>query len=99
MKPTTKQRREAICLTVEENNLPKETIHLSPVEYNQAIVGYIEDAEGCHLCYNKATLLKIMGKIHGWNEEDCLEWYNYNTVRSLPYFKSSGVIPVILETV
>lgn len=93
----TKKQIEELIVRANEMNEPKTAIRLEPIEYDAAIVGIVEFSGEAHLCYSKAKLLKIIEKIHGWKPDDCLEWYEYNTVRSLPYMARYGAMPVVLE--
>lgn len=84
--------------TVDRNDDDRrKTIRLEPKEYDVAIVGMIEDEARCHLCYSVKKLIAVMRKVNGWALEEAVEWFEYNTVRALPYMASEGVAPVLLH--
>lgn len=61
--------------------------------FDDAIEGYVESAGGIRVVYDYEKCIQCL-KAEGLSDEDALDSFEYNTVRSLPYM---GVLhPLIL---
>lgn len=84
-------------MTVEEimertGDLP---IVFLPHEYDDAIVGLAVDGVEAHkIIYSKQKFLEGLQR-EGMTEEEAIDWYEYNTVRSLPYMGEHA--PIFME--
>ena len=80
------------------DNAPVCCLGKTPEEFAQAIVGVFMDPKTGHYraVYAEDGVLECLLKLNPeWEYQDAVEWYDYNTVRSLPYYDNP---PVIIET-
>ena len=68
-----------------------ETIFFKNPSYIKAITGITSSEQ---LIYDY-DLMVAAAMEEGWNEEDAIEWIEYNTLRSIPYMGNLGKPPVI----
>lgn len=63
-------------------------------DFDNAIEGYVEVAGGIRVVYDYEKCIQCL-KDEGMSDEDALDTFEYNTVRSLPYM---GVLhPLIIH--
>jgi hypothetical protein len=53
--------------------------------YEDALIGYTAGHGPPRAVYNYFKCLSILMKRDGMSSEEALEWFEYNTIRSLPY--------------
>jgi hypothetical protein len=73
---------------------PKALVLEPRTTFNRAIVGVTSDGR---LCYSEDKILGALQEIDGMDYEEALDYYSFNTVRSLAYEKAK-VAPVILTS-
>ena len=74
--------------------LNPQAVVLEPREYHdRAIVGLVETKHGLAVAYSKGKFIKTLVD-QGMSEEEAWEWFDYNTMRALPYMASAGTPPV-----
>lgn len=64
-----------------------------------AIVGIVEIGHGA-VVYSRNRLIRAFMEYNDWSEEDAIDWYEYNTVRSLEYLQNDKEVicpPVIVS--
>ena len=62
-------------------------------EYADGVIGITEDYR---VVYSYEKLVESLARVYG-TEEDAIEWLEYNTLRSIPYMESQGLLaPVII---
>lgn len=64
-----------------------------------AIVGVVEVGHGA-VVYSRNRLIRAFMEYNDWSEEDAIDWYEYNTVRSLEYLQNDKEVtcpPVIVS--
>lgn len=101
---TYEQRCEVLDWIEEISSLREEEFYLigSGDEANalaSAIVGVVEVGHG-GVVYSRERLIRAFMEYNGWSEEDAVDWYEYNTVGSLPslqYDKDVKCPPVIVS--
>ena len=74
-----------------ENTQFDDILVLSNYGYDTAFVGVTTDG---HAVYDYDKMVEWLMKKEGWSYEDSVEWIEYNTIRSLPYFE--GKVPIIM---
>ena len=65
--------------------------------FEGGLVGYILNGDEFHAVYDKEKMLQYYIITNECTYEDAVEWFEYNTLRSLPYC-AADVRPVIMET-
>lgn len=60
-------------------------------DYASAFVGVTNDGRAV---YDFDKMIKHIVKLDGMTEEEAIEWIEYNTIRSLPYFGDRA--PIVL---
>lgn len=59
-------------------------------------MGYTRDAyENYHAVYDEQLILEMLKTDDDMTEDEALEWYEYNTRRSLPYM--GDYVPIIIS--
>ena len=62
-------------------------------EYADGAIGITEDNR---VAYSYSNLVESLARVYG-TEEDAIEWLDFNTLRSIPYIESQGLLaPVIV---
>ena len=62
-------------------------------EYADGAIGITEDNR---VAYSYSKLVESLARVYG-TEEDAIEWLDFNTLRSIPYIESQGLLaPVIV---
>jgi hypothetical protein len=87
------QRRKAIQDWLFE--MEEEATVFDGPEYDEAIVGLVENKDGYHVVYSRAKCIESLVK-GGMTREDAEDFFSYNAERALPYMRSSGSEPYIL---
>ena len=71
-----------------------DVIVLEGDEFADGAVGLTDDY---HLVYDYNRLVESLMKHNSWTSEEAIEWIEYNTIRAIPYMRSSGNEPIILR--
>jgi hypothetical protein len=58
-------------------------------EFDKCVVGVLYDAD--RAVYDTELVLETFMRINEWSYEEALEWFEYNVLRSLPYFEDAPV--------
>lgn len=77
------------------NKLPTGSVVFDNHAYDNSIIGITLDGK---VIYGYERMIKELMNDEHWNETDAIEWVEYNTIRSLPYFGDKAPIIVYLET-
>lgn len=64
---------------------------LSGEEYDDALIGITTDNRAV---YEFEKMVKCLMNKYEWSDIDAIEWIEYNTIRSLPYFGAKA--PIIM---
>lgn len=59
--------------------------------YDDAFIGVSEDGRAV---YDYVKMVKWLMKEENWTEEEAVEWIDYNTIRSIPYWGDEA--PIIM---
>jgi hypothetical protein len=73
-------------------NLPEDTVVFDNASYDNSIIGVSTDGR---VIYSFNKMVEELMTDNGWSEMDAIEWIEYNTIRSLPYFGPNA--PIICE--
>lgn len=66
-------------------------IYLEPREHlDKCIVGIVYGEE--RLIYDTESVLETFMETNNWEYEEALEWFEYNTIRALPYMGENAPI-------
>lgn len=80
-----------------KENCGKGLLLLEPRKYyDVAIVATCELPDGTHIVYDEALLIDATRKMLRCNYTEAVEFYEYNTVRSLPYYVNERG-PVVIK--
>lgn len=60
-------------------------------EYDDALIGVTTDNRAV---YEFEKMVECLMNKYGWSDIDAIEWIEYNTIRSLPYFGAKA--PIII---
>ena len=71
----------------------KDTVVLENPSYLNAIIGITDDGA---LCYSYEKMIKCLMEEDKIEQEDAMEFIDYNTIRALPYASSMGVRPIVV---
>lgn len=86
---------ERVTANNEESGL--ETHVFEPRSWDSAIIGYIADGDRHRLVYDEELLLQAIEKSMPCNRAEAIEWYEYNTLRTLPYMEDAKhVAPMVV---
>lgn len=58
-------------------------------EYNDALIGITVDNRAV---YEFEKMVECLMNKYGWSDMEAIEWIEYNTIRSLPYFGAKAPI-------
>ena len=61
--------------------------------YLNAIIGIMDEGA---LCYSYEKMIEYLMEEDKMEQEDAMEFINYNTIRALPYASSMGVRPIVV---
>ena len=67
---------------------------LDGYEYDDALIGVTTDGRAV---YDFDKMVECLMNKEGWSDIDAIEWIEYNTIRSLPYFGSKA--PIIMYSI
>ena len=70
-----------------------DTVVLENPSYLNAIIGITDDGA---LCYSYEKMIECLMEEDKMEQEDAMEFINYNTIRALPYASSMGVRPIVV---
>ena len=71
----------------------KDTVVLENPSYLNAIIGITDEGA---LCYSYEKMIDCLMEEDKMEQEDAMEFINYNTIRALPYASSMGVRPIVI---
>ena len=63
--------------------LPKNTIVLDNMSYDNSIIGTTFDGRAI---YDYDLMVQELMTDENWSNEDAIDWIDYNTLRAIPYF-------------
>ena len=69
------------------------TVVLENPSYLNAIIGITDEGA---LCYSYEKMIECLMEEDKMEQEDAMEFINYNTIRALPYASSMGVRPIVV---
>ena len=76
----------------------RQTILLEPRKFcDKAILGVVETNGGMRIAYSRTKFVLGLMKSNGWTSDEAVEWYEYKTLRALPYMESEGLSPLMVE--
>ena len=71
----------------------KDTVVLENPSYLNAIIGITDEGA---LCYSYEKMIECLIEEDKMEQEDAMEFIDYNTIRALPYASSMGVRPIVV---
>ena len=71
----------------------KDMVVLENPSYLNAIIGITDDGA---LCYSYEKMIECLMEEDKMEQEDAMEFIDYNTIRALPYASSMGVRPIVV---
>ena len=81
-----------------EHNDGCDTVVLEPRTWDAAIVGNLELGGALLLVYSEKKIIQYFMKVDGMKRDEAQEFFEYNTMRALPYMTGPKTIaPVILR--
>ena len=69
------------------------TVVLENPSYLNAIIGITDEGA---LCYSYEKMIECLMEEDKIEQEDAMEFIDYNTIRALPYASSMGVRPIVV---
>lgn len=78
---------------LEERGMTGTTYFNNP-DFVDAIVGTTDEG---NLIYDYDKMIESLKKSENWDDEEAIEWIEYNTIRTIPYMGSSH--PIILYSI
>lgn len=69
------------------------TVVLENPSYLNAIIGITDEGA---LCYSYEKMIECLMEEDKIEQEDAIEFIDYNTIRALPYASSMGVRPIVV---
>ena len=72
-------------------SLPEEAIIFDNAAYDNSIVGITINDE---VVYDYNLMVQELMDDNGWTVDEAIDWLEYNTIRTLPYFKEGK--PIIM---
>ena len=70
-----------------------DTVVLENPSYLNAIIGITDEGA---LCYSYEKMIECLIEEDKMEQEDAMEFIDYNTIRALPYASSMGVRPIVI---
>ena len=70
-----------------------DSVVLENPSYLNAIIGITDEGA---LCYSYEKMIKCLMEEDKIEQEDAMEFIDYNTIRALPYASSMGVRPIVV---
>lgn len=93
MKINNKKLKERIEDYGVDEEILNRIVILEGDEFAAGVIGITEDYR---IVYSYTKLIDSLAKVYG-TEEDAIEWLQFNTLRSIPYMESQGLLaPVIV---
>ena len=71
----------------------EETVVFENPSYLKAIIGISDDGA---LCYSYNKMVQCLMEEDKMEQEEAMEFIDYNTIRALPYASSMGVRPIVV---
>lgn len=71
----------------------EDTVVFENPSYLKAIIGISDDGA---LCYSYEKMVECLMEEDKMEQEDAMEFIDYNTIRALPYASSMGVRPIVV---
>lgn len=71
----------------------EETVVFENPSYLKAIIGISDDGA---LCYSYEKMVQCLMEEDKMEQEEAMEFIDYNTIRALPYTSSMGVRPIVV---
>ena len=71
----------------------EETVVFENPSYLKAIIGISDDGA---LCYSYNKMVQCLMEEDKMEQEEAMEFIDYNTIRALPYTSSMGVRPIVV---
>jgi hypothetical protein len=68
--------------------------------YDDAILGFVtnKDGERAHIVYSQEKCIEVLMNRDGMTYEEALEFFEFNTLRAIPYMPSEEAgSPIIIE--
>lgn len=92
------EKRQIIQDVAYENDM--DCVLLENFSYPTGLVGYMFDDDGkMRAVYSEERMIEDLMAGEGWSYEEAVEWYEYNTVRGLPYCHTeTAPCPIIIHT-
>ena len=72
----------------------KGMLMLDGPEFDGGIIGV---SDGGRLVYSYGKLVDALAEANGWSREDAVDWVEFNTLRSLPYYGNAPVVVYDLD--
>lgn len=92
---TNDELKSIVSEQVMDEDTLNQTVVLEGDEFADGCIGITEDGR---LVYSYERLVHSLSLHDGMSEESAIEWIEYNTLRSLPYMESQGLLaPVIVH--
>lgn len=85
--------REKLNTYIEEAQIEEEVLLFDNHSYDGALLGFTEDFRPI---YDYDLMVEELMLDEGWDEEEAIEWLDYNTMRALAYMGDRA--PIILMT-
>lgn len=76
------------------NKLPCDAVVFDNMSYDNAIIGATFDGRAI---YSFEKMTEELMNDEGWDEQDAIEWIEYNTLRALPYAGEKAPMVVYME--
>ena len=71
----------------------EDTVVFENPSYLKAIIGISDDGA---LCYSYNKMVQCLMEEDKMEQEEAMEFIDYNTIRALPYASSMGVRPIVV---
>ena len=85
--------REKLNTYIENAQIEEEVLLFDNHSYDGALLGFTEDFRPI---YDYDLMVEELMLDEGWDEEEAIEWLDYNTMRALAYMGDRA--PIILMT-
>lgn len=84
--------RETLVEILQERGYEDSIIFENP-SYTDAVIGI---TEGGQVCYSFTKMVECLVNEDGMDEEEAVEFIDYNTMRALPYCNPSNLRPIVV---
>jgi hypothetical protein len=86
------RRRERDCGCVGKVLL----LERDPKDMAAAIVGTVACKNGFRVAYLASKVIEEFMRMNNWTYDEAVEWYDYNTVRAMPYYEKENC-PILID--